>query len=359
MTDRPEDSQHPERDDEALPKGDAPTIPDADTPAQAVVPADTDADETVGDNEVAGQPEPETSNQPQPQPLFEPSEAPVISGVKSPKEHALARLRERARVEQGEMPFAVIQGKAMTQIPMDLYIPPDALEVFLDAFEGPLDLLLYLIKKQNLDILNINVFEITEQYMQYVDLMHAMQLELAAEYLVMAAMLAEIKSRMLLPRSKNEEEDEDEDPRAELIRRLQEYEQFKTAAENLDELPRVGRDIYTTSEHQPDYKRPKMHPDVEMREVLLALKEVLARADMFEHHEIQRETLSTRQRMGEVLERLNGSAFVPFITLFDAREGRLGVVVTFLAIMELTKESLIDLIQNEAFAPIHVKARSE
>ena len=178
--------------------------------------------------------------------LFEPAEAPVIDGVTSAKERALERLRERARLEQTEMPFAVIQGEAMTQIPMDLYIPPDALEVFLDAFEGPLDLLLYLIKKQNLDILNINVFQITEQYMQYVELMHALQLELAAEYLVMASMLAEIKSRMLLPRVSHDDDEEEEDPRAELIRRLQEYEQFKGAAEGLDELPRVGRDIYTT-----------------------------------------------------------------------------------------------------------------
>lgn len=291
-------------------------------------------------------------------PLFEPTDIPVIHRIQTPRERALERLRDQARAEQKEMPFAVIEGEAMTQIPMDLYIPPDALEVFLDAFEGPLDLLLYLIKKQNLDILHINVFQITEQYMEYVDLMHALQLELAAEYLVMAAMLAEIKSRMLLPRTKDEEEEEEEDPRAELIRRLQEYEQFKTAAENLDEMPRLGRDIFTTSEHQPDYERPKLHPDVDMREVLLALKDVLARADMFEEHEIQRETLSTRQRMGEVMDRLNGTAFVPFITLFDPKEGRLGVVVTFLAVMELTKESLIDLIQNEAFAPIHVKARS-
>lgn len=292
-------------------------------------------------------------------PLFEPGEAPVVVGALSAKERALEKLRERARLEQTEMPFAVIDGEAMTQIPMDLYIPPDALEVFLDAFEGPLDLLLYLIRKQNLDILNINVFQITEQYMQYVELMHAMQLELAAEYLVMASMLAEIKSRMLLPRVSHDDEDEEEDPRAELIRRLQEYEQFKTAAENLDEVPRVGRDIYTTAEHQPDYQRPKLYPDVDLREILLALKDVMARADMFEEHEVQRETLSTRQRMGEVLERLNGGAFVPFITLFDAKEGRLGVVVTFLAVMELCKESLIDLIQNEAFAPIHVKARGE
>jgi segregation and condensation protein A len=186
-----------------------------------------------------------------------------------------------------------------------------------------------------------------------------MQLELAGEYLVMAAMLAEIKSRMLLPRGHDEQEDEEGDPRAELIRRLQEYEQFKTAAENLEEMPRVGRDIYTAAESQPDFQRPRVHPDIDMRELLLSLKDVLTRADMFTGHEIQRETLSTRQRMGEVLERLSGSAFVPFITLFDPKEGRLGVVVTFLAIMELSKESLIDLIQNEAFAPIHVKARVE
>lgn len=291
--------------------------------------------------------------------LFSAEEVPRVPRPKTAKEHALERLREQARAEQKEMPFAVIDGEAMTQIPMDLYIPPDALEVFLDAFEGPLDLLLYLIKKQNLDILNVNVFEITEQYMQYVELMHAMQLELAGEYLVMAAMLAEIKSRMLLPRSQEDSEEDEGDPRAELIRRLQQYEQFKTAAENLEEMPRVGRDIYTTAEAQPDFQRPRVHPDVDMREILLSLKDVLTRADMFTGHEIQRETLSTRQRMADVLERLSGSAFVPFITLFDPKEGKLGVVVTFLAIMELSKESLIDLIQNEAFAPIHVKARVE
>ncbi|MEJ2042151.1 MAG: ScpA family protein [Reinekea sp.] len=257
------------------------------------------------------------------------------------------------------MPFAIVEGLAMTQIPMDLYIPPEALEVFLDAFEGPLDLLLYLIRKQNLDILNVNVFEITRQYMEYIELMQGMQLELAAEYLVMASMLAEIKSRMLLPRSKEEGEEDEEDPRAELIRRLQEYEQFKEAAENLDTMPRVGRDIFLADEMRPDYERPKLHPDVDLREVLLAFKDVMSRAEMFEEHEVQRETLSTRQRMGDVLDRLQGKAFVPFVALFDASEGRMGVLVTFLAILELSKESLIDLVQNDVFAPIHVKARAE
>lgn len=292
-------------------------------------------------------------------PLFSEGEAPVPAPSLTPKERALAALRARATAEQTEMPFAVVDGEAMTQIPIDLYIPPDALEVFLDAFEGPLDLLLYLIRKQNLDILNINVFEITRQYMEYIDLMAGMQLELAAEYLVMASMLAEIKSRMLLPRSKVESEEDEEDPRAELIRRLQEYEQFKEAAENIDAMPRIGRDIFLADEMRPDFERPKMHPDVDMREVLIAFKEVMGRAEMFGEHEVQREMLSTRQRMSEVLDTLQGKAFVPFITLFDPSEGRIGVLVTFLAILELSKESLIDLVQNDVFAPIHVKARAE
>ena len=291
--------------------------------------------------------------------LFNAAELPVPQDKLTPKQKALQALRERAAAEQSEMPFAVVEGEAMTQIPIDLYIPPDALEVFLDAFEGPLDLLLYLIRKQNLDILNINVFEITRQYMDYIGLMNNMQLELAAEYLVMASMLAEIKSRMLLPRQVAEGEEEEGDPRAELIRRLQEYEQFKEAAENIDEMPRVGRDMFTAEEMRPDYERPKLHPEVDLREVMLAFKEVMGRAEMFEEHEVHKETLSTRARMSEVLEQLQGKAFVPFINLFNTDEGRMGVVVTFLAIMELSKESLIDLVQNEVFAPIHVKARSE
>lgn len=303
--------------------------------------------------------EPETAATQNDHALFEPEDVPVPDQQLSPKQRALQALRERAQAEQAEMPFAIVDGEAMTQIPMDLYIPPDAMEVFLDAFEGPLDLLLYLIRKQNLDILNINVFEITRQYMEYIELMHGMQLELAAEYLVMASMLAEIKSRMLLPRNKEEGEEEEEDPRAELIRRLQEYEQFKEAAENIDEMPRVGRDIFLADEMRPDFERPKLHPEVDMRDVLLAFKEVMSRAEMFEGHEVQKEMLSTRQRMGEVLDRLQGEAFVPFVMLFEPAEGRIGVLVTFLAILELSKESLIDLVQTEEFAPIHVKAKAE
>jgi segregation and condensation protein A len=260
--------------------------------------------------------------------------------------------------QQGEMPFAVVMGQAVTELPKDLYIPPQALEVFLEAFEGPLDLLLYLIKRQNLDILEIDVSKITEQYMHYVDLMDAMQFELAAEYLLMAAMLAEIKSRMLLPRSTEVDEDE-EDPRAQLIRRLQEYERFKKAAEDIEEIPRVERDTWVGSANPPDINRTRPDPDVDMRELLVALSEVLRRADMYESHHIQREALSTRERMSDVLEQLAGKQFVPFVSLFSAEEGRLGVVVTFLAVMELIKESLVEIVQTDSFGPIHVKARSE
>ncbi len=257
---------------------------------------------------------------------------------------------------QQEMPFAIVQGRELTVLPKDLYIPPDALEIFLEAFEGPLDLLLYLIRRQNLDILEINVAEITRQYMGYIDLMQTVALELAAEYLVMAAMLAEIKSRMLLPRQVEEQEEEG-DPRAELIRRLQEYERFKSAAEDIDELPRLGRELFTVSAGAPAREQPRPHPDVDMREILTALADVLKRAEMFESHQVEAERLSTRQRMSEVLENLQGRSFVPFVALFKVAEGKLGVVVTFLAIMELVKESLVEIVQSEAFAPIHVKAR--
>jgi segregation and condensation protein A len=272
-------------------------------------------------------------------------------------ENLVPALDSQAGAQQ-ELPFALVYGEAVTELPLDLYIPPDALEVFLEAFEGPLDLLLYLIRKQNIDILDIPVAEITRQYMGYVELMHTVRLELAAEYLVMAAMLAEIKSRMLLPRSSEAEEEED-DPRAELIRRLQEYERFKAAAEGLDELPRVGRDVTVPRLDAPEARARKLLPDVSLEEVLLSMAEVLRRADMFESHQVTREALSTRERMSEVLERLKGGAFVPFIELFGADEGRLGVVVTFMAVLELIKESLVELVQNEPFAAIHVRARAE
>ncbi len=257
---------------------------------------------------------------------------------------------------QQELPFAMVYGEALTELPVDLYIPPDALEVFLEAFEGPLDLLLYLIRKQNIDVLDIPVAEITRQYMGYVELMHTVRLELAAEYLVMAAMLAEIKSRMLLPRSAEAEEEED-DPRAELIRRLLEYERFKAAAEGIDALPRVGRDLIVPRVEAPEARARKLLPTVELQELLVSMAEVLRRADMFESHQVSREALSTRERMSEVLERLKGGVFVPFVELFTAEEGRLGVVVTFMAILELVKESLVELVQNEAFAAVHVRLR--
>ncbi len=260
---------------------------------------------------------------------------------------------------QAEMPFALVNGEAFTELPKDLYIPPDALEVFLESFEGPLDLLLYLIRRQNLDILEIDVSTITKQYVTYVEMMEAMQFELAAEYLVMAAMLAEIKSRMLLPRPPIEEGEEDEDPRATLIRRLQEYERFKQAAEDIDELPRLHRDIHVGRASAPDRNITRPEPEVDMKEILLALSEVLRRADMFESHQVEREKLSTRERMSQVLDKLSGQQFMPFIQLFTVEEGRLGVVVTFLAVLELVKESLVELVQTEAFGSIHVKARSE
>lgn len=266
--------------------------------------------------------------------------------------------KEKGKPAQAEMPFAFVQGKAITELPKDLYIPPAALEVILEAFEGPLDLLLYLIRRQNLDILEIDVSEITRQYIGYVEAMKAMHFELAAEYLVMAAMLAEIKSRMLLPRSE-EVEEEEEDPRATLIRRLQEYERFKQAAEDIDEMPRMHRDIHIAKAQAPDRNLTRPDPEVEMKEILLALSEVMRRANMFESHHVEKEKLSTRERMGQVLDKLRGQQFVPFVSLFSVSEGRLGVVVTFLAVMELIKESLVEIVQTEAFGPIHVKARSE
>jgi segregation and condensation protein A len=258
---------------------------------------------------------------------------------------------------QEEMPFAIIEGEPLTRLPMDLYIPPYALEVILDAFEGPLDLLLYLIKRQNIDILNIPIAKITQQYMQYIEVMQELQLELAAEYLVMAAMLAEIKSRMLLPRPAAQDE-EGEDPRAELVRRLQEYERYRLAARDIDILPRLERDVFQASAEMCERKVVEILPDVTLRELLLSFQEVLARADMFAHHHVQREPLSVRQRMSEVLARIQDGNFVAFSSLFTAEEGRMGVVVTFLAVLELMREALLDIVQAEAFAPIHLKARS-
>lgn len=261
------------------------------------------------------------------------------------------------RAGQAEMPFAVVEGRPVTQLPMDLYIPPDALEVILEAFEGPLDLLLYLIKRQNLDILDIQVAEITRQYMEYVNMMKDLQFELAAEYLVMAAMLAEIKSRMLLPRQA-ENEDEEDDPRAELIRRLQEYERFKEAALDMDELPRMNRDYWLAAADAPVTNVKKPLPEVQLQELLVCLAGVLKRAENYSSHHVQLEPLSTRERMSRVLEQVSAAhnQFVPFASLFVMEEGRAGVVITFMALLELVKESLLELVQSDSFAPIHVKA---
>jgi segregation and condensation protein A len=257
---------------------------------------------------------------------------------------------------QEEMPFAGVQGEPWVTVPKDLYIPPDALEVFLDAFEGPLDLLLYLIKRQNMDVLEIPIAEITAQYMEYVELMKGLRLELAAEYLVMAAVLAEIKSRMLLPRPQAAEEDE-EDPRAELVRRLQEYERFKQAAQDIDELPRMERDWVQACAQVPELRPRRIPPPVDLRELLSALGEVLHRADLFSHHRIAREPLSVRERMATVLARVSAERFVAFAALFDLAEGRRGCVVTFIAVLELMKGGLVELVQAGPYAPIHVTAR--
>jgi len=257
---------------------------------------------------------------------------------------------------QAEMPFAIIQGEPLALLPEDLYIPPDALEVFLEAFEGPLDLLLYLIKRQNLDVLDIPIANITKQYMTYIDLMESMRLELAAEYLLMAAMLAEIKSRMLLPRP--ESLDEEDDPRAELVRRLQEYERFKQAAENLDELPRQERDSFIAKAEPPALELTRPDAEVELSELLAAFKDILNRAEVNTHHLIQRETLSIREKMTMILSAVSAEGFADLTSLFNFEEGRRGVVVTFMAILELLKGAMIDLVQAESFAPIYVKAAS-
>ena len=253
--------------------------------------------------------------------------------------------------------IAIVAGEPYTELPTDLYIPPEALEVFLETFEGPLDLLLYLIRRENLDILEIKVAEITRQYMEYIELMHALKLELAAEYLLMAALLAEIKSRMLLPRPSVEGIDE-EDPRAQLIRRLQEYERFKSAAENLDTLPRLERDIHRAYAQAPEVVKVNIEPAVDLRELLVAFASVLHRAELFAHHAVRLERLSVRERMTAVLARVNEvpEEFVPFVALFNVREGRMGVIVTFLAIMELLREGLLELVQAEAFATIYLRA---
>lgn len=254
-------------------------------------------------------------------------------------------------------PPARIRGEPYTDLPADLYIPPDALEVFLETFEGPLDLLLYLIKRQNLNILDIPIAEITRQYMSYIALMENLRLELAAEYLVMAAMLAEIKSRLLLPRPVAEE-GEEPDPRTELVQRLQEYERFKRAAEDLDDLPRLERDIFTASAQPVDKKSGRPPPEVGLADLLTALQEALQRCELYTHHHIQREPLSVRERMSRILEMVDDSQFTALSALFTVEEGRRGVVVSLLAVLELIRESLLELVQARPFAPIYVRLRT-
>lgn len=258
---------------------------------------------------------------------------------------------------QREMPFAVVDGEPVTTLPQDLYIPPYALQVFLEAFEGPLDLLLYLIRRQNIDILDIPIAEITQQYVQYIEVMTELQLDLAGEYLVMAAMLAEIKSRMLLPRPEPEEDEED-DPRAELVRRLQEYERYKKAAQDISDMPRLERDVFVANAEAPERKVVTKTPDVTMKELLLAFHDVLRRAEMFSNLHMQREPLSVRQRMSEVLSRIKTGTFTSFADLFDPEEGRMGVAVTFIAILELLKESVVEVVQSDEYAPLHIRAAS-
>jgi segregation and condensation protein A len=279
----------------------------------------------------------------------------VVHDADAPRSSVLTAEEAGGNPAQAEMPFALVAGEPVTQLPQDLYIPPFALEVFLEAFEGPLDLLLYLIRRQNLDILNIPVAEITTQYVEYIELMKDLQLELAGEYLLMAAMLAEIKSRMLLPRI-GAEEDEEADPRAELVRRLQEYERYKQAATALDRVPRLERDFFQANAEVTERAVVTRLPDLTLKELLLAFRDVVTRAEMLAHHHIRRESLSVRQRMSEVLLRVQKESFAEFRDLFDPGEGRMGVTVTFLALLELLKEALIELVQTEPYAPIHVRA---
>ncbi len=256
-------------------------------------------------------------------------------------------------LECGAMPIARVQGTALLEFPKDLYIPPEALEVFLETFEGPLDLLLYLIRRQNLDILDIPIAEVTRQYMEYIELMNELRLELAADYLVMAAMLAQIKSQMLMPRPESVEEAE-EDPRAELVRRLREYEQIRQAAEDLDGLPRLERDTYGIRVEPMLGERPRPQPDVALNDILTALQKVLQRSQVLRAHRVKAEPLSVRERMANLLDYLRTSPQVEFTCVLRLAEGRSGVVVTLLALLELVKGQLVVLTQAEPFAPIEI-----
>ena len=256
--------------------------------------------------------------------------------------------------QQVEMPFAIVDGESITELPSDLYIPPVALKVFLDTFEGPLDLLLYLIRKQNLNILDVPIADITDQYVNYINLMKELELELAGEYLLMAAMLAEIKSKMLLPLF--EEIEDEEDPRAELVRRLLEYERYRAASEELNKLQRLERDVFITGVESSHLAQPIELPEIALQELMSSFQEVLRRAEMFTSLHLLKEPLSVRERMATILEKLKNKDFIDFTELFDLEEQKTGLVVTFLAVLELMKESLIEIVQAKAFGIIHVKA---
>ena len=257
-----------------------------------------------------------------------------------------------------QLPVAKIRGEPLTELPTDLYIPPEALSVFLEAFEGPMDLLLYLIRRHSLDILDIPMAELTRQYMEYVEMMRTQQLELAAEYLLMAALLIEIKSRMLLPRPRREGDEEAEDPRAELVRRLLEYEQMKKAAAALGEVPVAGRD-FSVVEVYIEQAMTERLPGIDVADLSEAWRSILARAKMTKHHKITREQLSVRSHMSRILRTLSGGAFTEFSQLFEPEQGVPVLVVSFLALLELARESLIEITQQTAFEPIYVRLKSE
>ena len=265
----------------------------------------------------------------------------------------------KAPMIQQPLPLAFVHGEALVEKPEDLFIPPDALEVILETFEGPLDLLLYLIRKQKIDIIDLPILDITKQYMEYVELMQEVKLELAAEYMLMAAILAEIKSRLLLPKPPADEEDEI-DPRTELIRRLKEYEIIKHASQELDTLPRMGRDRFAaTAVPAKNIAPEKIHPHVAMADIVLAFAGAMQRAEAFAHHQIEREQLSTRERMSQILQTLKHDSFMTLTDLFTPEEGKAGCVVSFLAILELTKEGLLECMQSDALGVVNIRLKAQ
>ncbi len=259
---------------------------------------------------------------------------------------------------QSEFNLATVNGEQILLPHDDLYIPPNALKIFLESFEGPLDLLLYFIRKQNLDILDINVAEITNQYVEYIELMEKLQFDLAGEYLLMAAYLTEIKSRMMLPVETAEDELED-DPRAELIKRLQEYERFKTASMKIESMPRINRDFFPASTALPEFESKEALPSLELERLSNIFYELLEKQKLRGSHIIEFEKLSTREKMSNVLELLVSENFLEFYNLYKKADGKLGLIVTFLAILELVKDSMIQLVQSDSFGPIHVKAKEK